>query len=143
MVRPNCSLSWRGAVRFYLGIVLLSMTISMGFALQGAWMVLPFAGLEMLVLGAALYIVSHRCARWEMVSISEHRVEVRAAKADKLNCCFSRAWVQITLERARFPGHPPRLLIHSHGRAVEIGGCLCEEEKRDLAAELRRAVCIA
>ena len=63
MIRPNCSLPWRGTVRFYLGIVIVSLGIAAAFAMKGIWLILPFAGLEMVALGAALYIVARdgRC----------------------------------------------------------------------------------
>ena len=60
LIRPNCSLQWREVVRFYLGIAAVSFGIAVAFALQGAWLVLPFAGIEMAVLGGALYIVARR-----------------------------------------------------------------------------------
>lgn len=143
MVRPNCSLSWRDALRFYLGMILVSFGIATGFALQGAWLVLPFAGLEMLVLGAALYVVGRRCARWQLVSVCEDAVEIVAADAGVIRHRFSRAWARVELVRPAIKGHPSRLLIGSHGRAVEVGGCLNEEEKCDLARQLRLAVATA
>ena len=53
---------------------------------------------------------------------------------------FQRAWVRVKLEDAVVKGHPSRLIIGSHGRNVEIGSCLNEEEKRVLVVQLRRAV---
>ena len=140
MVRPNCSLSWRNALRFYLGMITVSFGIAAGFAWQGAWLVLPFAGLEMLVLGAALYSVGRRCARWQLVSVCEDAVEVTEADAAAGRHRFSRAWARVELVPPAIRGYPARLLIRSHGRTVEIGDCLNEEEKHYLARQLRLAV---
>ena len=141
IIRPNCSLNWPGTVRFYLSIVVVSFSIAMVFALQGAWLILPFAGLEMLVLGAALYVVARRGCRWQTVSIQGDQVEVvEHDQASERQQVFQRAWAQVRLERARINGYPSRLTIRSHGRAVEIGGYLADAEKEHLALELRRAM---
>lgn len=63
-------------MRFYIGMVVVSFSIAIAFALKGAWLILPFAGVEMLVLGAALYVVARRGCRWQTVSIQGDQVEV-------------------------------------------------------------------
>jgi uncharacterized membrane protein len=141
IIRPNCSLSWRGVVRFYMSMVVVSFGIALVFAIQGAWLILPFAGLEMLVLGAALYVVARRAYRWQSVSIHADRVVITEHdQSSERQQTFQRAWAQVRLEPARIKGYPPRLFIRSHGRAVEIGGYLADAEKEHLALELRRAM---
>ena len=141
LVRPNCSLSWRNLVRFYLGIVCVSFTIAIAFALQGAWLVLPFAGLEMLVLGIALYSVARRASHWQMVSVRDDAIEfVEHDSKHERHQTFQRAWARVELEQSMIRGYPSRLTIRSHGRAVEIGGWLNEEDKAYLARELSLAI---
>ncbi len=141
LIRPNCSLSWRDAVRFYLGMVLVSLGIAIVFALKGAWLILPFAGLEMLALGAALYVAARRANDWQEISIDGDRVHVRARDAgQEQRRSFQRAWVQVIHEAAPIKGHPSRLCIRSHGHSVELGRCLTEDEKRYLAEQLNLAV---
>ncbi len=141
LIRPNCSLPWRDVVRFYLGMLLVSFSIAIAFAFKGAWLILPFAGLEMLVLGIALYAVARRAANWQEISISGDRISIveRDSGQEKAQS-FQRAWAQVVHERAVINGHPSRLVIRSHGRSVEVGRCLNEEEKRYLAGQLNRAV---
>ncbi len=141
LIRPNCSLPWRGVVRFYIGMVIVSFSIAIAFAMQGAWMILPFAGLEMLVLGCALYVVARRVYCWQTISIYHDHIEVVEHDPTRhRQQTFQRAWARVKLERARINGHPPRLTIGSHGRAVEIGGYLADGEKQRLALELSLAV---
>ena len=56
----NCSISPRGLLRVYVGLVLIVLAIGVGFALAGAWPVLPFAGLEALMLGVAFVVYARR-----------------------------------------------------------------------------------
>lgn len=44
-------------------LALLVLTIGAGFALAGAWLVLPFAGLEVLMLGAVFLAYARRAGR--------------------------------------------------------------------------------
>ena len=140
LVRPNCSLSWRDALRFYIGMVLVTFGIAIAFAMKGAWLILPFAGLEMLVLGIALYIVARRNASWQSISISNDLVEVVEHGRSNEQRSFQRAWASVVHEHPRINGHPSRLLIRSHGRSLEVGACLGETEKAYLARELGKVM---
>jgi len=141
LIRPNCSLPWRGVVRFYCGMLIVSFGIAIAFALKGAWLILPFAGLEMLVLGVALYVVSCRGTSWQAISIDQDSIYIiNHGFRHEQQQSFQRAWAKVVFKRALIKGHPSRLFIRSHGRAVEIGGYLNESEKKHLAHQLNRAM---
>ena len=55
-----CSISPLGLLRVYVGLALVVLAIGVGFALVGAWPVLPFAGLEALLLGVAFVAYARR-----------------------------------------------------------------------------------
>ena len=57
-LQRNCALSPAQLLRFYLGICVVSLGIATLFWFMGAHLVMPFAWLEVLVLGAALAIHS-------------------------------------------------------------------------------------
>ena len=62
-LRPNCSLSPRGARLFVLSLAATTFGIAGFFAWQGYWPVLPFAGFEIGLLGAPpLAVVPHLTA---------------------------------------------------------------------------------
>lgn len=141
VVRPNCSLSWRGTVTFYLGMCLVSLTIAGLFAAAGAWLVLPFAGIELLALGGALYVVALRADSREVIAIRGDTVEVqrgRYAPAERWS--FQRCWVQVILRVPRRSGYPCRLVLRGNGHELEVGRCLDDAERRLLANELRRRI---
>jgi uncharacterized membrane protein len=126
---------------FYAGICTVSLTISAGFALMGAWLILPFAGLEMLALGIALYLSAVRAAQREVISIDKNIVEIsRGRYRPEQSCRFQRAWVRISFRPTASDWHRNRLTIGSHGREVEVGAMLSNNERESLARELRRAI---
>ena len=143
VIRPNCSLSWKGAQLFFAGMCAVSFGIAIGFTMMGAWLVLPFAGLEMGVLGVCLYLGACRSAASEVVSIRDDIVEIQIRKRGRAPlrvCHFQRTWARVNMWRPVNGWLPSRLTIRSHGREMEIGADLNEDERESLARELRRVI---
>jgi uncharacterized membrane protein len=141
VIRPNASLSWQDAKTFFATMCTLSMGIALTFYLLGAWLILPFAGLEMAGLGAALYYCAYRAGRVEVVTIHAGVVEVAKGRGKLTErWTFPRHWAQVSLEAPSHEWYASRLRIVSHGRGVEVGGCLNEDERRGLAGELMQAL---
>lgn len=73
----NCAMS-PAALAGALGLLaVVTLTIAIGFTLMGAWLILPFAGLEVLGLGAAYLCYARRFARQdEQAARSDKRPKV-------------------------------------------------------------------
>ena len=67
--KRNCSLSSTGRLLFLLLMGVVSFGIALGFAMLGAWLVLPFAGLEMLLLSWAFYHVGCHAGDYERIRV--------------------------------------------------------------------------
>jgi len=105
------------------------------------WPILPFAGLEMLVLGWALHVSLRRRHYFQTILLTDELVRVETRDGQKLEQIeFTRHWARVTLRRADIRLHPSRLTIESHGRSCEVGSFLNEEERRALAGQLTRAI---
>ena len=76
VLSPNCSISWRELIAFYLLTCLVAVAVGVFFTLQGLWLVLPFSGLEMLALGTALYLTSRKVYRREVITLDAHTTRV-------------------------------------------------------------------
>ena len=141
IIRPNQSLSWRGLLWVYAVVALCLLGMSVAFALRGFWPVLPFAGLELLVLGVAFYLCLSRSQWREIVSIDADvvRVEKGRRQAEERWECPS-FWAQVQLEKSPLAWYPSRLMIAYQGRGVEIGRFLCDDERAELAAALKRGI---
>jgi uncharacterized membrane protein len=126
---------------FFLSLVLVSGSVATVFTLQGFWLVLPFAGLELVAVGTGLYLVSRRCYECEVISIAGDAVQVeKGHNYPRERWTFARIWAHAVLERCPWEWYPSRLMIRSHGRSVEVGSFLNEEERRQLASELSRSL---
>jgi uncharacterized membrane protein len=141
VIRPNQSLSWRDAVRIYVAISACCLGIGVLFAVYGYWPVLPFAGLEVIVLGIAFYRCLMRSQLREVVTVSGEVVSVEKGRHQpqkRWEC--PRAWARVVLEHAPIAWYPRRLMVAFQGRRVEIGEFLNEEERGVLADELQQLI---
>jgi uncharacterized membrane protein len=138
---PHCSLSVRGARVFFGFVCFVTLGIAGAATLLGFWPILPFAGLEMLVLGWALHANMQRRFECESIDVTQTEViiEHRSLKIGRAThrIVFPRHWARVKIRSPKSPLHRGQLVIESHGRAREVGKFLTEEERRHLAAELR------
>ncbi|MBS0398054.1 MAG: DUF2244 domain-containing protein [Proteobacteria bacterium] len=138
---PNCSLTPATAALFFGFLFVSSLAFALFFSLHGLWLVLPFWGLEMLVLGIALHLsLRRRHIRQELVLTDAQIWVTTTSTAGEEKQQFSRHWASVRLRSPRTNLHPSRLTIESHGRALEIGQFLTEDERRSLAGRLQGLV---
>lgn len=136
VVRRNTSLSPSGRRWFFVSILIVSLGIATGWALNGAWYVLPFAGLEMGVVYLALLVIARHGGDQESITIDGDRVVVeRTRKGRTARHEFTRQWAQVVVART---GRKSALCMRSHGREVEIGEFLTDEQRKAVANDLRR-----
>ena len=141
MIMPNRAMPWRQQVFIFSVIAAFSLGIAVGFYMQGLTLILPFAGIELAALAAALYISAWRGGRKEVVSITADQVYVESGfDAPESRIEFDKTWLQVVLLKPRFHWYPSRLMLRSHGRQMEVGCFLNEEERKGLAITLRHAI---
>ncbi|HXB18724.1 MAG TPA: DUF2244 domain-containing protein [Steroidobacteraceae bacterium] len=140
-IRPNCSLSVRGARLFFVSACVMPSGMGGLLALKGFWPILPFAGLEMALLAWALKVSLERRFHSQTITVTESNVSVESRhRSSTERVVFPRHWAQVKLRRPAASLHPSRLTIESHGRQCELGSFLTEEERRGLARRLARLV---
>ena len=139
VLRPNRSLSRRQSFALLAFCALLMGSIGAAFALLGAWPVLPFAGLEWLLLAFCLHLSRRQSAEREVITITDALVRVEKGRDSRPGQAyqFQRAWVRLAWIEPRALGRPSRLSLQLHGLEVEIGRFLVESERRALARELK------
>ena len=136
-LKRNCSLAPRQLFMCYLGLCLLSLAIAAGFWSIGAFMVLPYAGAELLAVGFALFVYARHAADKESIRLTGGRLVVEYFCGQHVERVeFSPAWVRVE------PEHGDRSLIElsGQGRKIFIGRFVRPELRRELADELRWAL---
>jgi len=84
---------------------------------------------------------NHRLLAREVVTLDDQWITIEAGRR-RVERRFElpRPWARVSLQPPPGPMRPSRLIIRSHGRAVELAQFLTEDERRALARELAAAV---
>ena len=137
MITRNSSLS-RSQVKLVIGFfaIVLGM-IGIVFYSLGVWMVLPFAGFELMAVSAAFYCCLRHKDDFEMVRIDENHIQVKRQIASREQTYeFQTHWTKIFLEMTK-GWYPSRLWVASKGQHVEVGQWLTDPERKQLATRLK------
>jgi uncharacterized membrane protein len=108
--------------------------------LFGAWVVVPFAGLEVGCVGFAFWWIERQAKDFDAIEVSESEVSVTRCRNQRFETfSFSRGWVQVDVEtdgRGRERG----VRLRQSGRSVSLAEFLCAAEQRAAARALRSAI---
>jgi len=137
VLKRNCSISPGQLFGTYLALCAVSLTIALAFTWQGASPVLAFAGIELLLVGAALLVYARHAADGERITLAagalcvEHRHGEQTDRAQ-----FRAAWVRVE------PRHGEGSLVELSGDGQRqcVGRYLRPEMRTPLAQELRAAL---
>jgi uncharacterized membrane protein len=135
--RRNNSLSSGGMFLVLGSLAVVLLAISLGFALHGAWLVFPFAGLDILVVYLAFRHVEQHASDCECIIFHDDSIVIetrRRGKAGRFE--FNRHWVQVAFTESR-GAERSRLLLRSHGKEVEFGIHLTGEQRAAVARRLK------
>lgn len=131
-LKRNCSISPAGFALVCAALAALALAIAAGFAAAGAWLILPFAGLEALALGAAFVLYARRAADYETIELDDGRLSVETADGGRV------ARVELDARRARLRLDGARVLLGAPGRELELGRHLDAAARVAFAGELGR-----
>lgn len=136
-LRRNCALTPHQLGWMYLGLCVVSLLIGTAFWFAGAQLVLPFAWLEVMAVGAALFVHVRHATDGETIHLAGSRLVVELEQGGKLQRSeFRREWVRVE------PGAGDSSLIElsAHGRRVRVGRYVRPDLRPELARELRIAL---
>lgn len=139
VAQPNCSASWHTNKLVLLMLAVPSLGAATGFALLGAWPILPLAGLELLVLGGSLYYVNWKLQYRHVITLSDEAVRIdKGFYAPRESWTFSRDDSGLAITPEKHPWDGPELSVHSRHQRVSVGEFLNRDDCLKLAALLRK-----
>lgn len=140
VIGPNASLSGRQAVWVLVSMAVVGFSIAGFFAALGFWMILPFAGLELAALAAALWVSVGRNRYREVLCFERDRLVVELGllgKGAQSRVVLSRSWTRAMIENGMHRHDPTRLLLTCSGQKLEIGRCLTDQEREHLCQRIK------
>lgn len=138
ITKPNASASTESVLKLLLSLVVLSGLIAMGFFHIGAWMVLPFAGLELVLVVLAFVVVLRHRGDYEKITFVENHIEIEQSVLGKIKLArFQCYWTRVTLREGE--NGKTSLWIGSHNEEVEFGRDTMDNVQREqVASHLKR-----
>lgn len=138
VARRNDSLGRRSRWQIFGALAAVSLILAAAFAVAGAWPVLPYSVLEIVLLGGAFYFVERHAQDWERLTIAGDRVVVEQMSGGKRERReFNRYWLRVEVDPGGF-GRSPQVVLRSGGASWPFGGTLSVAERLAVAQELRR-----
>lgn len=135
---PNRSATWKQTSRVLIGICGLSILIAIGWAIQGAWMILPFAGLEVALLSYFVYKVSARTYQQEILHFGTERICVEGGSSQPdWNYTFDCADAEFVITNPRHFLSPATVVINSPTHKLRLGDFLNREDIDELIEVIR------
>jgi uncharacterized membrane protein len=143
VLHPHRSLDPRGFLILMLALGTVSFATGLIFLSIGAWPVMGFFGLDVLLVYVA-FKLNYRAARaYELVELTPVALKLTQVNPSgrSREFEFNPYWV-----RVRFIEHPDgsnNLRLTSHGRELEFARLLNDDERRDFARVLEGALATA
>jgi uncharacterized membrane protein len=135
IAKRNCSLPSVELWRAFWLVAVVSLVVALGWSAMGAWLVLPFAGLELGALYIAFLVWSRRADDYEKVTIHGDRLLVECQTKGRLRRFdANRHWTQVIVRNG---SRGRQVALRSHGREIEFGTFLSEDARLEAARKLR------
>jgi len=139
VIYPHRSLPPQGFLLLMLVLGAISFAAGVTFVLAGAWPILGYFGLDVLLVYFA-FRASYRSARMhEWVRLTEDALTVErvGVRGERRRWQFQPFWLRVVFEEQE---ETNRLVLTSHGRELVLGGFLAPNERKTLAVALKEAL---
>ena len=138
-ISPNYSLRGWNRIIFLSSLVFICLSIGVFFLIMGAGLVLPFAGLEVVLVLTCFYISFRWSQQKEIIYISNDKVKLEKGRLFK-----EKTWEEfrsfVVLEVERDQHNSDEFCFQSKGRRFYFGSFLNDDDKLILKNELKRII---
>ena len=139
VLHPHRSLPRRGFHVLMLSLGLLSVAVGTACVAVGAWPVIGFFGLDVLLIYVALKVNYRTARQHELVRLTERSLTVERVSIHGTRRIFrfEPFWISIRLHETE-DGNT--LSVGSHGQTVMVGSFLAPDARRNFARQLTDAL---
>ena len=140
VLTPHRSLGPKGFMVLMAAVCVVSFGTGLLFFMLGAWPVIGFMGLDVLLIYIAFKLNFRALRLYETIDLTGDALTVTrvAPSGRSQSWSFNPYWVRLSLV-PRF-GRSSELAIASHGRRLVFASFLTDEEREDFASALSRAL---
>jgi uncharacterized membrane protein len=140
VLAPHRSLSPRGFLILMSAVGLFAFAAGLGFFLAGAWPVVGFLGLDVLLVYVAFRINYRHGRIYENVTLTRRALTVERTNywGETQTWRFQPYWLKVSMDDP--PSHDSQLSLVSHGKRLIIGAFLTPDERLEVARALSAAL---
>lgn len=137
VLSPNKSMDWETNKKILLAMFVVAMVIGLSFAYIGAWLILPFAGLEITLVGIGMYYVCWKLNFKQTIRIQHESLRVqKGVYFPKQEWHWQKQHTSLLRRDSHYRMSAPDLYLKHLNEQIEIGEFLNRKEKLQLRQEL-------
>lgn len=139
-IRPNRSLRGPAFLALMAAIALISFTAGLAFLMIGAWPVMGFFGLDLIIVWLAFRLNYRDGRRLERIHITPQAIHVLRRWPTGYETLYRlpAAWTRVEMDHADEPDVQTRLT--AMGKHLIVGSVLSPRERRELAKAISEAL---
>ena len=143
LIKPNHSASWRQNLWLLAALAVPSLGAGVAFALLGAWPILPFASIELVALGGALYWVNWKLEYRHVIRFTDGSVVIdKGYFIPKRSWHFLREEAALRISTETHPWQGPKLSVHDQQTETRVGDFLNRDETLELLNLLKQQLSV-
>ena len=144
ILSPDRSLDWDGNKRVIWSLGGVCIGIAMGFTIiTGAWVMLPFAGLEVLILSLALYYVSWKLSYQHVLTLCNKRLIIeKGVYRPKGKWVWEKQATRLVTTAPKHDWEAQGLTLINDNQQVSIGDFLSQSDSNELIAFLKGEILV-
>jgi uncharacterized membrane protein len=143
VLTPHRSLGPKGFLALMLTFGAVSFATGLAFYIAGAWPVLGFLGLDVLLVYIAFRLNYRSGRRYETLELTPAQFLLTrvdpSGRQERFDC--NPYWARVSLRE--WPDGRTALSVVSRGTELAFGSFLTDDERRDLASALKEALVTA
>ena len=141
IVQANQSMSWKANMWLAASLGVVCLGIAFAMAAFGFWMIIPFAGAEIIFMVVCLHLTLHRLSRKEVITVKEDAIRLEwGYKEPEISVDLPRRWSQLKYDSPESEFEVGHLSLGAHGKHYTLGQSLGKAEKKTLFTELDQAL---
>ena len=141
IVMANRSMNWRQNLYLAATLGFVCMGMAIVLAWFGMWMILPFAGAEVVLIVVCLYLTQKRLSRKEVITVENEEIRLEWGYTEpEVTVNLPRQWSRLAYSFPESVFEVGHLSVVAHGKRYILGSCLNKSEKQALYTELKSAL---
>lgn len=138
VLTPNQSLHWEGNLWVVLAVSIVILLVALPIALQGGWVVLPFAVIQILALTTSLYLTLRKLNYREVITLQNGQILLQRGRNHvETSWVFPESSVKVLVEEQDRPMSSPDIDLVAEGHCYHLGEFLNRADRFILAHTLQ------